>query len=902
MSAGVDRVGVHARLFRWLLRLYPAAFRDAYGDEMSEFFLARLERARERRGAVGVAAFWSRTVGDVARTAFAEHRTARAHGIRPRRSAAPMSSLLQDLGYAARRLRHTMLFTLSAVAILAVGIGLNATVFSLVDALLLRPPPFSDPESIVHIYQDSDDGDPSSTSFPAYRDMAAMTDVFAAVAATSTAGATWEMADGPQQVAVEYATASYLPVFGLSPQRGRWFSAVHDQVGAEMVAVVSDRTWRARMGADADVIGRTIHLNNQPVTIIGIGPENFNGEAGALVTDFWLSISSVRVGGAFRVANLERREDHWYQVKARLAPGASVQGARVAMNALALHLADAYPELNRGRNITVFAHDEVRFHPDADGPLRTASVGLFTVAALVLLLACSNLGNLLLVRGIARRSEVAVRLALGAGRVRVMRLLLFEALLLSAAGAAAGLVLAGWSLRIIPGLPLPIPGAGLDIGIDVRVVTFSVLLALATSLFFGLLPSLRATRTDIAASLRDEGRGRSAGRNVSLLRGGLLTLQVAVSLVLVVGAGLLTRSLANIQRVDPGVDVERIAVLGTHLEQGGVTDAEGAVVVSQVLERVEALPGVERAALTTRLPVQSSGTTTQVVDGYEPAAGTGSVELDFAVVSRGYFTTMGIPLLAGRGFTADDRPESPRVIVVNETAARVFWGGTAIGRRIRSQSVPDGWREVVGVVADTRVSRLDEAPVPLIYYSAEQAGVTSFQIVARTAGDPALLLGPLRTALRDVRPTLPVTRLLTLDRHLGDALVSARMIASLMTAFSLLALLLAALGVYAIVSFSVEQRAPELGIRSALGASRPRLIGMVVGETLVIVMLGVCIGLAVALLATRGLEGMLYGVGSFDPATFGTAAVLLLTAAAASAFIPALRAARADPVEVLHHA
>lgn len=813
-----------------------------------------------------------------------------------------MSDLLQDFGYAARRLRHTKLFTIAAIAILAIGIGLNATVFSLVDALLLRPTPFADPESVVHIYEDSDDGNPSSTSFPAYRDMAAMTDVFAAVAATSSGDATWDMADGPQDVAIEFATASYLPVLGLEPARGRWFSPEHDQVGSEMVAVVSDRTWRARMGADPDVIGRTIRLNNLPVTIIGIGPANFNGEAGALVTDLWLSISSVAVGGPYRVANLDRREDHWYQVKARLASGVSVERARAAMHALALHLADAYPDLNRGRDITVFAHDEIRFHPGVDGALRSASVALFTVAALVLLLACSNLGNLLLVRGIARRSEVAVRLALGAGRGRVMRLMLFEALLLSGAGAVAGLVLAGWSLNIIPSLPLPIPGAGLDIGIDYRVIIFSVLLAIATSLLFGLLPSLRATRTDISTSLRDEGRGRSAGRSVSLLRGGLLTMQVAVSLVLVVSAALFTRSLANIQRVDSGVDVERIAVLGTDLQQGGVTDDQAGIATSQVLERLAAVPGVERVALTTRLPVQGAGTTTQVVDGYVPAAGTGSVELDYATVSDGYFATMGIPLPAGRSFTADDRPESPRVIVVNETAARVFWGGNALGRRIRSESAPDGWREVVGVVADTRVTSLDEAPVPMIYYSAGQVAPVSFMIVARTTGDPALLLEPLRIALRDVRPALPVTRSMTLDSHFGDALAGARMITRLMTAFSLLALLLAGLGVYTIVSFTVEQRAPELGIRSALGASRSRLVGMVMGETLVIVALGVLIGMFAAALAARGMESMLFGVGSFDAAAFATAAVLLLTAAGAAAFLPAMRAARADCVDVLRNA
>ncbi|HEX2167754.1 MAG TPA: ABC transporter permease, partial [Longimicrobiales bacterium] len=814
----------------------------------------------------------------------------------------PMTSLLHDLAHAARRLRQTPLFTLCAVAILAVGIGLNATVFSLVDAMLLRPVPFEDPESIVHIYQDGDDGEPGSTSFPAYRDMAARGDVFTAVAATSTGEATWNAAGGPQQVSVEFATASYLPVLGLEPHRGRWFSADHDRVGGEMAAVVSHRTWRTRLGADPAVIGRAVRLNNQAVTIIGVGPAEFNGEAGALVTDFWLSISSTPVGGPYQVANLDRREDHWYQVKARLAEGASIERARTAMNALAADLAATYPNLNRGRDVMVFASDAVRFHPTVDGSLEAAGVGLFAVAGLVLLLACANLGNLLLVRGIARRSEMAVRQALGAGRGRVVSLLLLQALLLSGLGAAAGLGLAALSLRIVPSLPLPLPGGGLDIGIDGRVIAFGVLLAAATGLLFGLLPSLRATRTDVVSSLRDDGRGRSSGRGVMMLRNGLLTTQVAVSMVLIVGAGLLTRSLANVERVDPGVDAARIAVIGTDLAQAGVSDGDVAVVTRGILERVEAMPGVDRAAITTRLPVQGGGTTTQVVEDYVPVTGLASVELDFAMVSRGYFETMGIPVVEGRGFTRDDRPDSPRTAVVNETAARLFWGGDAVGGRIRPESAPDRWTQIVGVVADARVSSLDEPPTPQIYYSAEQAGVTSFAIVARTSGDPTLLLEPLRTTLRDVRSTLPVTRLVTLDAHLGDALAGARVLTALMSAFSLLALLLAALGVYALVSFAVERRSQELGIRSALGAASSRLIGMVVGDTVAIVAIGVVVGFALAAVAARGLEGVLFGVASFDVVTFVGAAALLIVAAGAAAFVPAMRAGRTDPVEVLRKA
>ena len=890
---------LHGRLFRLLLHLYPAGFRHAYGEEMSRFFLQRVERAGRERGRSAVLRLWARTTVDVVATAAAERGTSRFERNASGKGHHPMSSIGNDIRYASRRLRRTPAFTISAVAILAIGIGLNAAVFNLVDTTLLRPPPFRDADRVVHIYQDSDDGVPNSTSYPAYRDLAALTDVFAGVAATSSASATWEATEGPEQVAIDYTTASYFPVLGLSTQRGRWFGPEHDHPGAAMVAVVSDRTWRTRMGADPAVVVRMIRLNNQPVTIVGIGPASFNGEAGALLTDFWVSISSTPLGGAFRVANLDRREDHWYQVKARLAEGVPLERARAAADALARELARAYPELNEGRDITVFAHDEVRFHPQADGGLMRASMGILVVAGLVLLLACANLANLLLVRGISRGPEMAVRQALGAGRRRVVRLLLFEALLVSLLGGIAGLALAAWSMRLLPGLPIPTPGGGLDVQFDHRVILFGVLLALFTGLLFGLLPALRSARTDVAATLRDEGRGRSSGRGVSLLRGGLVVVQVAVSVVLVVGAGLLGRSLANAERVDPGVDVERISVMATNLQQGGVADGEAAVVAEALLERVQGIPGVEHAALTTRLPVQGGGTTTQVVDGYDPPSGTGSVELNYASVSKGYFETMGIPVLAGRTFTADERPESPRVIVVNETAARVFWGGDALGRRIRSQGSPDAWREVVGVVGDVKVNGLQEPPTPMVYYSAEQTSPTAFAIVARTSGDPATLTGALRVALREVRASLPATRLVTLEAHMGAALSGPRAAAAMMGAFSMLALLLASLGVYAVVSFTVQRRTQEMGIRAALGAARSRIVGMVVGESLVVVAGGVVAGLLLAVIASRGLQGVLFGVESLDGVTFAGAATLLLVAAGIAALLPARRAARANPVDVL---
>lgn len=814
-----------------------------------------------------------------------------------------MDALFSDLRYAARRLRRAPLFTASAVAVLAIGIGLNTIVFDLVDTALFRPTPIPEPDRVVRIYQDSDDGVPMSASFPAYRDLAAATDVFAHVAATSADSARWELESGPRDVAVQYATASYLSVLGLAPHLGGWFDAEHDRVGAEAVAVVSYATWRKHMNADPAVVGRVIRLNNRPVTLIGVGPVGFNGDASALVTDFWLSISSTPIGGPYRVTNLEQRGEHWYQVVARLAPGVGLEQARARMQTLAARMAEAYPDIDAGRRIHVFAHDDVRLHPIFDGGVAGVGVVLVAVAVSILLLMCSNLANLLLARGLSRGAELAVRESLGADRKRIAALLLLEALLLSVLGAAAGVAIASWCASLLSSVPVPtlggIAGGTVDIGFDGRVAAFGALLAIATALACGLIPALRASKTDVATMLRDEGRGHSAGRGLSTLRNGLVVVQVAISVVLVVGTGLLARSLANAERVDPGVDAERIAVIATNLAQAGIAEEAIPTVSAEILERVEALPGVERAALTTRLPVQPGTTTTRVIDGFAAPSGTGAVELPVAFVSRGYFETMGIPLLAGRTFDATDRANAAPVVVVNEAAARAFWGGDAVGGRMRSQSADSPWLDVIGVVGNAKVADLTEEPTPMMYLPLELFSWTAFSVVVRTAGDPASSLPALRAALRDVNASLPVTRLVTLEEHLGEAMAVPRIGTALIGGFSLIALLLATLGIHALVAFAVERRTQELGIRAALGVTRSRIVRLVVGESLASVGIGLAVGLALASIAMRGLEGVLFGVPPLDGPTFAGAAVLLLAGAGLAALVPAQRASRMNPVDVL---
>ena len=531
-----------------------------------------------------------------------------------------LDDVRQDVRYAGRALLRSPGFAVAATLIVALGIGANATVFTLVNAVLFTPPPYHNPDRVVSIYQDSDAGDPGSTSFPATRDMATYADVFSGVTTSSASTITWETEDGPRQALIEFVTASYLPVLGVEPSLGRWFEPAVDHVGAGNYAVVSHRTGRTRLGADPNVVGRAIRMGGEVVTVVGVGPEGFNGSGGPLVTDFWLSISSVGVGGAFRIANLERRQDHWYDVRARLAPGVTLAQAQLAMDGLAARLADESPDLNRGRGITVFGPGQVVIHPSIDGMLVPAAAVLLGIVGLVLVLACANLANLQIVRGFSRGHEVAIRRALGASRGRVARLFLTESVLLALLGGGVGLLLARWALDFVPLLAGPVAaaigGAGeVDVSMDLRVLLYALVLTLMTGLLFGLAPALRSARSGVARVLREEGHATSPGKRATLLRNGLVAVQVAVSLVLLVGASLLTRSLANMQRVDPGVDAARLAFVATGFGQGNASAEERTARMEELMDRAAALPGVTAAAFTTRLPVQPGGSTTTVVEG-----------------------------------------------------------------------------------------------------------------------------------------------------------------------------------------------------------------------------------------------------------------------------------------------
>ena len=738
-----------------------------------------------------------------------------------------MESLIQSLKYAVRQLGRTPLFTAMAVAIIALGIGANTAIFSAVNAVLFRPLPFENPDELVEIYQDSDEGDPTSNSYPAYRDIVAHTDLFSAVSATFNSIANMQTDDGLRPSLVEYATASHFPMLGLRPSVGRWFDPEEDQTGAGAFGIVGRHAWEMRFGRDPNIIGQTVRLNGAPVTIVGIGPETYNGAVSGVAVDFWLSISSILpVEGS--ASTLERRQNHWFMVKARLEPGVEPIAAQTAMTALAARLGEDFPELNEGRDITVFSTTDVRIHPAIDGVLLPAAAGLMAIVGLVLVIACSNLAILLLVRGAGRARDMSIRLAIGANRAQLVRQLLSESVLLSTAGGILGYFVAAWTLSLVMGYQVPadVPIALLDVGLDRSVLAFTMVLSLVTGIAFGLAPAWRASRTDVMSTLKDEWESLSLGRRWLGLKNGLVVFQVAVSVLFLVGAGFFIRSLANAERAEPGFAVADVAFLETNALQVGYGWDEGQTLYRTLLDRIRSSPGVVRAAIASNPPMGGRGSSTMIVEGYVSPEGTGAVELPGGFVGEGYFRTLRIPLIQGRPFTSEDREDSRPVIIVNETLANRYWGTTdVIGRRLRHQGAEDSWMEIVGVVGDTKVREIVEPPRSLFYKPFSQSPTRTVSVLARTDGDGAALVASLRSELRSLDPALPVLRAKTMSDHLGESLVMSRIGAAFLSGFSILALVLAGVGLYALVAFTVAGRPGKWESGWPSGREVPRLSG-----------------------------------------------------------------------------
>jgi predicted permease len=813
-----------------------------------------------------------------------------------------METLFADLRYAVRRLSQRPGFALIAMLTIALGVGANSAIFSVVNAVLLRPLPVESPDHLVEIYSQEGDEEPVTQSYLDYLDIRARDDLFSGVTAYTLDFFSVSLGPEPEVMLGESVSADYFQVLGVPPALGRAFIPGEDDApGAPAVTVISHAFWQRRFASDPEVLGQTFRVRGRPVEIIGVAPRTFKGLYVGLASELWLPLTSNQSFAAGD--DLRDRGSRWLMVKGRLRPGVTPGQAQAGLDVLAGQLAAAYPETNADpeRRFPVIPTSDVRLHPMIDRALVPVAALLMTVVGLLLLIVCTNLANLLLARALARRKEIAIRLAVGAGRGRLVRQLLTESVLLSMLGGALGLLVAWGTLKLLVGFQPPILiKLSLDLGIDTRVLAFTFFVALAAGVLFGLAPALQTTRPQLTPALKDELEAVTRKRRRFGLRGSLVVLQVAVSLVLLVGAGLFVRSLIGAQRIDPGFERQQAAIMTIAPTLSDYDEPQTRNLYTELRQRTQALPGVESVTLASRLPLGVSINTNELyVEGVETPENE-APGIDITVVSPGYFETMGVPLLQGRDFGEGDDDAAPRVVIIDEAAARRFWPGeNPVGKRLRLGSADGELREIVGVAQTTKVRTLGEEPRPYLYVPLLQRHRGIVSLVARTSGDPAAALPMLRREALLLDENLPIMELKTMSQHLGLMLFAPRMGGILLGIFGGLAILLATIGIYGVVSYAAAQRTREVGIRVALGARPGDVVRLVIGQGMVMVGIGAAIGLAVAFAATRPLGAFLYGVSASDPSTFFGITLLLVGVAFVAMLVPAMRAVRLDPLSAL---
>jgi predicted permease len=895
-------------------RLQSIVFRGRRESDLNEELQLHLERETERLQARGLSREDARLqalrlFGGVEQIKEAS---------RDARGTAAFDALVRDTRYGIRRLVRDWRFTTAAVLILGLAIGANTAIFSVVNAVLFRDSPFADPERLVNIYQNDPAGRPRVViSYDSYQEMAQYTDIFAAtMAATIPFPARYLHDGGVRSGTAEFATATYLDVLGVRPTLGRWFDASEERLGAPPVAVLGYQAWTRVFRADPSILGRIVRIEGAPVTIVGIGPANHRGTLDVgLATDFWLPATALRELNAMPGIRPGPTIIAPFFVKARLREGVTVAQAKAAMDVLGPRLAAALPEEVRdgaefaiGTGITVVATPDVRVHPEADAPFMAIASGMLVVVGLVLALACSNLATLLLVRGAARTKEMSVRLAIGATRRQLVRHLLTESLLLSLAGGIAGCILAWWTVQALQGIELPVT---VDLTVDYRVLAFAMALSLVTGVAFGLAPALKATRVDLLPALRDEGVPPIDHRRLTL-KNALIVVQVAVSVLLLGATSIFLQQLAATRERRVGYAVDGVAMLETDARFAGYPAAAVVNLNAELLRRIAAVPGVQSAALLYGLPMQGETVATVVEGAATDTRSTGDASMIWA--GPGFFETLRIPLLHGRVFDARDRADTPSVAVVTETMARHYFGAVdAVGRRFRNRNEPNSWMEVIGVVRDTGAGDDVLARQSSQFYrSYVQSGLVPATVIARTSGDAAALVGAMQRELRTVDVTLPVITAQTMAQDLERSQAAPKVVATLLGAIGGLGLVLASVGLYAVVAFAVARRSREIGIRMALGARNQQVVWSMARGVAGLVGVGTSIGLVLTVLivlALRATSGSAdIGIGnmdifrpSIDPVALAAIAAVTAVVGVAAAFVPARRAARMDPLVALRH-
>ncbi|MBF5041874.1 MULTISPECIES: ABC transporter permease [Myxococcaceae] len=808
-----------------------------------------------------------------------------------------MFGVAQDLRLAVRHLVRTPLVGLVTIASLAVGLGAFTSSFTLINALFLRPLPFPAPEQLVSLQATSKgDSGPHAFSWATVQDLAAKATTLQAVGGWTdrplSLGDAGEAA--PELLAGQLVSAGFFQALGTKASLGRLLTPEDDAPGAPAVMVMSHGLWTRRFGASPSVLGQSVRLNGQSFTVVGVAERGFHGPSVTVARDAWVSVSQqprILPGRAL----LESRQSVWLEVLARVKEGTSAKQAAAELDALGQALALAHPDTLRDHGIRLQALGGVE--PEMQGPVMAVAAVLFAAAGLILLIACVNVAGVLLARAVSRRSELAVRLALGAGQGRLIRQLLTEALLLFTLGGAAGLLVSVWATDALLALEPPIPVRfALDVQPDVRVLLFALGTALACGLVFGLLPALRGARGDLLPALRGDASGSRRG---SRLRSAFVVGQVALALVLLTGSGLLMRAVQHARGLELGFRPDGVAVASLDLRTGGLDAQHGAVFLNELTARLSAMPGVETVGLASIVPLEM-GRKTEVlnVPGQTPPPGAPGFAVDFAELSPGTFAVLGIPLVAGRDMSTTDAPGAPRVAVVNEAFVRRYLPeGSALGRSV---TLDKDSVQVVGVVKDAMVHDWGAAPRPAVWVPLAQSYSAHTSVLVRAqGGDEARAVLLLREALRAQQPTVAALQLEPLRHYIGMALLPQQIAGSVAGVLGAIGLLLASLGLYGVVAYAVSVRTRELGIRMALGARGDEVVGLVLRQGLRLALIGVAVGTGLALAVGQGLRGMLMGVSPADPLTLGSLALLLVAVALFASWLPARRASRVNPLSAL---
>jgi putative ABC transport system permease protein len=808
----------------------------------------------------------------------------------------------RDIRYGLRSLRRNPGFTAVALLTLALGIGANAAIFSVLYGVLLKPLPYPDPDRLVVMYESSKEDPVMATAYPDYLDWRAQQTVFDSIAARMPAGGVLTGGE-PERVIGWWAAASFFQTLGVQPEIGRAFTEAEDTPGAERFMVLGYNLWRRHYGGDPNLIGNAIQYNAQSWTVIGVMPASFDfyGRAN-IANDFFIPL-----GQLSSQEYMHDRQSHTVMVVGRLKPKLTLAQASARMKSIAERLDGQYPESNAGNSVAL-----VSFLDDYVADARPALLVIWAAVLLVLLIACANVASLSLARATGRRREIAVRIAIGAGRRRIIRYLLTESLLVSTGGGAAGLLLAAWGLEILRKLnPDSLPRLE-EVAIDLHAMGYAAAITLIRSIIFGLAPALQSVNLNLCGVLKEAGMRASAGAGRRRLRSGLVIAEIAMSVTLLIAAGLLLESFWRLLSVDAGFDPHNVLTLRLRLPDAKYPEARQTTgFLKDVMRRVETLPGVNKVSVATGFPLGRANENGYQVEGRpEPGRPADWTTAIGQSVSEGYHEALGIRLLAGRYFAAQDNADAPAVVIVDDYfVQREFPGsspGGALGHRLRFGGDNQPWRQIVGVARHVRQNSLDEQARPEIYRAWLQGnpkwlaeGTRAMDLIVKSSVEPTSLIADIKREVQSVDKDVPLGNIATLDAKLSSSVAARRLSSQLMGLFAVAALLVSAIGLYGLIAYSVAQRTQEIGIRMAVGAGRGDVLNLVIGEGMKLAVIGVAIGLIAAFALTRWMESLLFGIKATDPVTFVAVSALLGAAAIAASYLPARRATRIDVAAAL---